>query len=71
MDRLYGIVIRVPGYRSRRPVVNSRLYQMFREAVSLERGPLSLVSTIEEIIERKSIDSCLEIREYGLKDPSR
>jgi hypothetical protein len=29
------------------------------------------VSTIEEIIERKSIDSCLEIREYGLKDPSR
>jgi hypothetical protein len=29
--------------------------------VSLERGPLSLVSTIEELLERKSSDSGLEI----------
>jgi hypothetical protein len=33
---------------------DSRRYQIFREAVGLERGPLSLVSTIEELLERKS-----------------
>jgi hypothetical protein len=36
--------------------------------VSLERGPLSLVSTNEELLERKSSDSCLENREYGHRD---
>jgi hypothetical protein len=39
--------------------------------VGLERGPLSLVSTIEELLERKSIDSSVENREYGSGDPSR
>jgi hypothetical protein len=29
------------------------------------------MSTIEELLERKSIGSGLEIREYGLRDPSR
>jgi hypothetical protein len=38
--------------------------------VGLERGPLSLVSTIEEILERKSSGSGREMREYGRKDPS-
>jgi hypothetical protein len=37
--------------------------------VGLERGPLSLVSTTEELLERKSIGSCLENREYGRRDP--
>jgi hypothetical protein len=37
--------------------------------VGLERGPLSLVSTVVELLERKSISSGLEIREYGRKDP--
>jgi hypothetical protein len=38
----------------------------------LERGPISLVmSTIEELLERKSSSSGLESREYGRKDPSR
>jgi hypothetical protein len=40
-------------------------YQIFWEVVGLERGPLSLVSTIEELLERKSSGSCLEIRDYG------
>jgi hypothetical protein len=31
--------------------------------VGLERGPLSLVSTTEELLERKSSGSCLENRE--------
>jgi hypothetical protein len=47
-----------------------RRYQIFWELVGLERGPLSLVSTIEELLERNS-GSGLEIREYGRRDPSR
>jgi hypothetical protein len=38
--------------------------------VGLERGPLILVSTIEEILERKSSGSGLENGEYGRRDPS-
>jgi hypothetical protein len=37
--------------------------------VGLERGPLSLVSTIEELLERKSCGSGLENRNYGRGDP--
>jgi hypothetical protein len=39
--------------------------------VGLERGPLSLVSTFEVILERKSSGSGLESREYGHGDPLR
>jgi hypothetical protein len=39
--------------------------------VGLELGPLSLVSTTEELLGRKSIGSSLESREYGQRDPSR
>jgi hypothetical protein len=39
--------------------------------VGLERGPLSLVSTIEELLERKSSGSSLENRDYGRRDPPR
>jgi hypothetical protein len=39
--------------------------------VGLERGPLSFVSTTEELLGRKSSGSGLEIREYGRRDPSR
>jgi hypothetical protein len=39
--------------------------------MGLERGPLSLVSTTEEQLDRKSSRSGLEIREYGRRDPSR
>jgi hypothetical protein len=50
---------------------DSRRYRIFREIVGLERGPLSFVSTIEELLERKSSSWGLEIREYGRGDPSR
>jgi hypothetical protein len=50
---------------------DSRCYQIFREVVGLERSPLSLVSTTEELLERKSSSSDLENREYGDRDPSR
>jgi hypothetical protein len=64
-------MVRVPGYRSRGPEFDSRHYQSFRDIVGVERGQLSLVSTIEELLERKSCGSGLEIREYDRKDPSR
>jgi hypothetical protein len=39
-------VVRVPGYRSRGPGFDPMRYQIFREVVGLERGPLSLVRII-------------------------
>jgi hypothetical protein len=51
VDRLCGLVVRVSGYRYR---FDSRRYQIFWVVVGLERGPLSLVSlvrSIEELLE--------------------
>jgi hypothetical protein len=42
-----------------------------RFSEGLERGLLSLVSTIEELLGRKSSGFSLEIREYGRTDSSR
>jgi hypothetical protein len=39
--------------------------------VGLERGSLSLVSTIEELLGRKISGSGLETREYSRGDPLR
>jgi hypothetical protein len=50
---------------------DSRHYQILCEVVGLERGPLSLLSTTEELLGRKSSGSGLESREYGRRDPSR
>jgi hypothetical protein len=52
VDRLCGLVVRVPGYRSRGPGSISGATR-FSEVVGLERGPLSLVSTTEELLGRK------------------
>jgi hypothetical protein len=54
-DRLCGLVVRGPGYRSRGLEFYSRRYHIFWEVVRLERGPLSLVSMqlrnyLEEIV---------------------
>jgi hypothetical protein len=51
-DRLCGLVITVPGYRSRCPRFDSRRYQIFW-VVGLERGPLRFVRITEELLERK------------------
>jgi hypothetical protein len=53
-DRLCGLVVRVSGYRYRGPVFDSRRFQIFWEAVGLERGPLSLVRRTEEVLGRNS-----------------
>jgi hypothetical protein len=47
---------------------DSRRYQIFWEVVGLERGPLSLISTIEELLGRKSGGSGLESQEYGRRE---
>jgi hypothetical protein len=70
-DRLCGLVVRVSGYRSRGSGFDSWRYQIFWEVVGLERGTLSLVSTIEELLGRNSSGSGLENREYGHGDPLR
>jgi hypothetical protein len=50
---------------------DSQHYQIFSEVEGLERGPLSLVSTIEKLLGRKSSGSGLEIRGYGCWDPQK
>jgi hypothetical protein len=49
-DRLCGLVVRVLGYRSVGP---GSIPGATRKNVGLERGPLSLVSTTEELLDRK------------------
>jgi hypothetical protein len=53
-DRLCGLVVRVPGYRSRGPGFDSRCYQIFWAVLGLERGPLSLVRITEELFQGNS-----------------
>jgi hypothetical protein len=55
--------IQISGFDSHR-------YHIFWEVVGLERGPLSLVSTTEELLERKSSGSGLENRDYVCMDLS-
>jgi hypothetical protein len=50
-DHLCGPMVRVSDYRSRGPGLDSRPYQIILEIGVLERGPLSLVWTIEELLE--------------------
>jgi hypothetical protein len=50
LDRLCGLVVRVLGYRSGGP---GSIPGTIKKIVALERGPLSLVSTTEELLDRK------------------
>jgi hypothetical protein len=63
LDRLCGLVVRVSGYRSRGPGIDSQPYQIFWQVGGLERGPLSLVITTEELLEWKSSGFGLENRD--------
>jgi hypothetical protein len=51
-DRLCGLVVRVLGYRSGGPGSIPGATRK-KNVVGLERGPLSLVSTTEELLDRK------------------
>jgi hypothetical protein len=57
-------VVRVPSYRFRGPEISPEL-------AGLERGPLSPVSTTEELLGRNSSGSGLERREYRRRDALR
>jgi hypothetical protein len=54
IDRLCSLVVRVLGYRSGGP--GSIPGTTKKKVVGLERGPLSLVSTTEELLDRKVAD---------------
>jgi hypothetical protein len=58
------------GLQIQRSGFDSRRYQIFWELVGLERGPLSLVSTIEKLLGRKRSGSGLENKIYRRRDPS-
>jgi hypothetical protein len=75
---LYGISVFGPPLCScgqsswlqiQRSGFDSRRCHIFREVVGLERAPLGLVSTIEELLEINSSGSDLESREYCRGDP--
>jgi hypothetical protein len=66
---LCDLVVRVLGNRSGGP--GSIPGTTRKKVVGLERGPLSLVITTEELLERKSSGSGLDSRDYGRRDPSR
>jgi hypothetical protein len=66
-DRLCGLVVKSSWLQIQRSWFDSRLYQTFWEIVGLERGPLSLVSTIEELLGRKSRGSGPESPEYAVR----
>jgi hypothetical protein len=52
-DRLCGLAIRVLGYRSGGPGSIPGITRK-KKVVGLERGPLSLVSITEELLDRKA-----------------
>jgi hypothetical protein len=59
LDRLCGLVVRVLGHRFGGPgsipstTRFSEKKKKGKQVVGLERGPLSLVSTTEELLDRK------------------
>jgi hypothetical protein len=59
---------KVPGYRSRGPGLIPGTTR--KKVMVLERGPLSLMSATEELLGSNGNFSGLEMREYGLRDPS-
>jgi hypothetical protein len=68
---LCGLVVKSSWLQILRQGFDSRHYQIFWEVVGLERGPLSLVSTTEQLLGRKVVALGLENGEYGSRDPLR
>jgi hypothetical protein len=69
-DRLCGLVVRVPGYKSWGPGSIPDATR-FSEKHWIWSSPLSLVSTNEELLGKNCSGSGLENREYGRGDPLR
>jgi hypothetical protein len=60
-------VVIIVGFHNKQ----TKLRGLSLQAVGLERGPLSPVSTIEELLGRNSSGSGLENGEYSRGDPLR
>jgi hypothetical protein len=60
-----------PWLQIQRSGLDSRRYQVFWEVVGLQRGPLSLVNTIEELLGRKSSGFGKETEISIVGDPLR
>jgi hypothetical protein len=71
LDRPCGPVLRASGYKSRGPCSFPGATRFSEKSMGLERGPLNLVSKIQELFRRKSSGFSLESPEYCRKDPSR
>jgi hypothetical protein len=54
-DNNWGVIVKSSWLQIQMTEFNSRRYQIFWELMGLERGPLSLVSIIEELFERKKV----------------
>jgi hypothetical protein len=55
VENLCGLVIRVPGYRSRGPGFDFQRYHIFCIVIGLEHGTFTLVSRNEELLEKKIV----------------
>jgi hypothetical protein len=62
-NRLCGLVVTDPDIRVRFPELPD-----FLRSSGYGTGSTRIVSTIEELLERKSSGSCLEIRDYGRRE---
>jgi hypothetical protein len=71
LDRLCRLVVRVRDYRSRGPGSTAGATNFIWVVVGLERGPLSLVNTIEELLLKKSIGTDQKIDNTAAGDPPR
>jgi hypothetical protein len=69
-DRLCGLVVRVLDYRYRGPGFDSRALRG-KKVVGLEGCQLSLVSTTEELLDRKVAAPVYKIENTAVGDPSR
>jgi hypothetical protein len=69
-DRLCGLAVRVPGYRSWGLGSIPAATRFSDKIVGLEQDTLRLVSTIHKLLERKRSGLGLENREYGHRDLS-
>jgi hypothetical protein len=70
-DRLCGIVVRVSGYRSKGPGLDSRRFQISWEAAGPERGPIGLVRTTEKLLEGKVAASVYKTEINDRRNPLR
>jgi hypothetical protein len=70
-DKKLTTYIHLTKVDRQRSGLDSLRYQIFWEVVGLERGPFSLMGTIEELLERRSSGSGLENRDTAVGDSPR